>query len=175
MPYAIRSKTQTPFRRSGVTFLPDSWRQVDDPTDAQLNEPMLEVVEFTNRKAPDLARFPFLEETDSPAPEEEPDRSADLDPEAVNRYVEDQGGVIVLQSDLDELKGKADRLEKQLSDVDGDLHAEKQRRTDDKQKHDDALAKLRDDHQKAIEGLNSKHKADLDKLRAELAEAKKGR
>ena len=59
--YALRSKTGAPFRRGGVTFAPDRWEILTDPTDEQLAEPMLQVVEITEANADELALFPATE------------------------------------------------------------------------------------------------------------------
>lgn len=52
--YAIKSLTKLPFRRSGVTFSPDFWTLVENPTEDQMNEPNLEIIEVSGTDDPAL-------------------------------------------------------------------------------------------------------------------------
>jgi len=58
--FAIRSRSQRPFRRSGVAFHPDKWTLIVFPTPEQLSEPQLEALEVSGPDDPILRRFEVL-------------------------------------------------------------------------------------------------------------------
>lgn len=53
--FAIKSLTKQPFRRSGVSFSPEFWTLIEEPTQEQLNEPNLEVLEVSGPDDPALS------------------------------------------------------------------------------------------------------------------------
>lgn len=56
--YAIKSKFPTPFRRDGAAFHADRWLLIAEPTERQLSEPALIVVEnVESLEDPRLSRF----------------------------------------------------------------------------------------------------------------------
>lgn len=176
MSYAIRSKQEGPFRRDGLTFLPDKWLEVAEPTERQLNEAALEVVKFKSRNDPDLVRFPFLSEGDEETPAPSPVDN-ELSQDSVLAWAEKHEMILVTRKKADELDGETTRLEGEVTshkEALGKLKADNEVLETSVQEAEKATKDATAGHKTEIADLKTAHKAEIDKLKAELATAKKG-
>ncbi len=95
--FAIRSMRAPGFRRGGMHFSSLAWTLTDQVTDAQRNEPMLEVIEVEGRGDPLLRGFPIVGEDLPAVPAADAATTEEMDA-LQERYAELEADYTVIQA-----------------------------------------------------------------------------
>lgn len=167
MSFLVRSKAEAPFRRDGASFHHDKWTIVEEPTQRQKAEPMLEILPYNGE-----ATFSGLPVLGAVGDGETPVEPGEVSQAEVDAFLDQSGLVAVnaadfegLKGDLQDLTAENTKAKSDLADATGKLEAMTAERNAKAEGEQKALADLVE-----AESERDALKADLAKVQADLDE-----